>query len=346
MSSTTNVQNLLVNVFRPVYRYEIPPGGSNSIFVPKLELSNIDTYSGNTVSVFTAAVGDSNNNVYVGSNAGNSYTTTRLVRNTTAIGFGAGSNISNVSNSTYLGYYAGQGAAGATSVVAIGANANGNGTSNVYVGTGTGGPGSSNICLGAGITGTGSSSILIGVNLAAGATDSLFKLGTNYLTGNLATKWLGLGTTTPYDPNNRMDISGNLYVFGQQGINRVPDRTLDVNGNFRATDSLGNILDFSNGITSSTGGFASAQGTTAVTGGVTTIGTLKKGVVLVSAVDIADSANRASRMLFAYTASAASDIGSNIAAGTTSITLSGSDIQITDATNATYTRSITYFPLP
>ena len=63
MSSTTNIQNLLVNVFRPVYRYEIPPGSSNTIFVPKLELSNIDTYSGNSVSVFTAAIGDASNNV-------------------------------------------------------------------------------------------------------------------------------------------------------------------------------------------------------------------------------------------------------------------------------------------
>jgi hypothetical protein len=343
MSSTTNVQNFLVNVFRPVYTYD----ATTTLYTPKLELSNIDTYSGNTVSVFSAAVGDSNSNVYVGSNAGNSFTTTKLVRNTTAIGFGAGSNISNVSNSTYLGYYAGAGANLATSVVAIGANTNGNGTSNVYVGTGTGGPGASNVYLGAGITGTGSNSILIGVNIASGATDSLFKLGSSYLTGDLSTKWLGLGTTAPYNSNNKMDISGNLYVLGQQGINRVPVRTLDVNGNFRATDSLGNILDFSNGVTSSTAGFASTRGTTPVySGGVTTIGTLKRGLVFVSVVDVADSANRASRMLFAYTTSNASDNGSNLAAGNASITLSGSDIRITDATNAIYDWAITYFPLP
>ena len=83
-----------------------------------------------------------------------------------------------------------------------------------------------------------------------------------------------------------------------------------------------------------------------VSGGATTIGTLKKGLVVVSAVDTATSANRASRMVFAYTTSNATDTGSNIAEGNTSITLSTSNIQITDSTDATYDWSITYFPLP
>jgi hypothetical protein len=341
MSSTTNVQNLLVNVFRPVYTYD----STATTFTPKLELSNIDTYSGNTVSVFTAAVGDANSNVYVGSNAGNPYTTLKASRNVTAVGYGAGSNISNVSNATYVGYYAGAGALDASNVVAIGANTNGNGISNVYVGAGTGSGGNSNVFVGAGTTGTGSGSILIGPGLSDASTNSVFKLGQTYLTGNLSTKWLGLGTTSPYDVNNKMDISGNLYVLGQQGINMVPIRTLDVNGNFRASDASG-TLDFVNGVTSSFNGFASSQGTITVSGGAITIGTLKKGVVLVSAVDSGDSANRASRMLLAYTTSNVSDVGSNVAAGNTSITTSTSNIQITDATNATYTWSITYFPLP
>jgi carbonic anhydrase/acetyltransferase-like protein (isoleucine patch superfamily) len=123
MSSTTGSQNLLVNVFRPVYRYEIPTGGSAAIFTPKLEISNIDTVTANSLTVFTASVGDSNGNVYVGSNAGNSYEFRKLCSNVTALGFGAGNNISNVSNSVYIGFNAGAGAASATSVIAIGANA-------------------------------------------------------------------------------------------------------------------------------------------------------------------------------------------------------------------------------
>ena len=178
----------------------------------------------------------------------------------------------------------------------------------------------------------------------------------------MTAKWLGIGTPTSVDPGiNALDVSGNLYILGNQGINMVPIRTLDVNGDFRASDgngtldfNLGNItvsnatgtLTFASGVTTSTGGFASVQGTTPVSGGVTTIGTLKKGIVFVSAVDSATSANRASRMLFAYTTSNAEDNGSNIAVGNTSITLSTSNIQITDATNATYDWSITYFPLP
>ena len=259
MSSTSGVQNFLVNVFRPVYTYD----ATATLFTPKLELSNIDTYSGNTISVFTAAVGDSNNNVYVGSNAGNPYTTTKLCRNVTAIGYGAGSNISNVSNSTFLGYRAGAAAAGATSNVAIGSDTGGNGSSNVYVGAGAGSAGSSNVFLGAGTTGAGTGSILIGPGLSDASTNSVFKLGQTYLTGDMGAKWLGLGTTTPYDANNKMDISGNLYVLGQQGINMVPTRTLDVNGDFRADDA-GATIDFAGGSFTVTGGFNRTLSATAV----------------------------------------------------------------------------------
>jgi len=46
MSSTTGAQNLLTNVFRPVYTYAIPTGGTTAIFTPKLEISNVDVVSG------------------------------------------------------------------------------------------------------------------------------------------------------------------------------------------------------------------------------------------------------------------------------------------------------------
>lgn len=262
MSSTTGVQNLLVNVFRPVYTYD----PTTTLFTPKLELSNIDTYSGNTISIFRADIGDAGNNVYVGSNAGNPFTTLRACSNVTAVGYGAGSNISNVSNSTYIGYYAGNGAQTASNVVAIGANANGNGVSNVYVGSGTGGVGvgNSNVFLGAGTVGSGSGSILIGTGLTDASVSSVFKLGSTYLTGNISTKWLGVGSTSPIDSNSKFDVSGNVYVYGQQGINRSPERTLDLNGNFRAADAFG-TLDFSNGSFTVTAAFKRTLGSTAIT---------------------------------------------------------------------------------
>ena len=342
MSSTTGTQNLLVNVFRPVYTYD----ATTTLFTPKLELSNIDNYSGNTISVFTAAVGDANSNVYVGSNAGNPYTTLKACRYVSAFGFSAAAGISNVSNSVFLGYNAGAGASTSSNNVSVGDNTTGNGSFNVRIGSGSVGTGDNNTVVGgATSTSTYSNCVLLGPGITATANNQ-FRVGSNYLYGNISNKWLGVGTSTPYDSSNKMDISGNLYVLGQVGINIGPgQRTLDVNGNFRASDAYG-TLDFSNGVTSSSNGFASVQGTTTVSGGATTIGTLKRGLVFVSAVDNANTANRASRVMFAYTTSNVTDSGSNIAAGNTSITLSTSNIQITDGTNATYNWSITYFPLP
>ena len=365
MSSTTNVQNLLVNVFRPVYTYD----ATATTFTPRLEVSNIDNYSGNTISVFTAAVGDINNNVYVGSNAGNPYTTTKLCRNVTALGYAAGSNISNVSNTTYVGFNAGAGALSASNVVAIGANTNGNGISNVYVGTGAGGGGNSNVFVGSGTTGSGSGSILIGPGLSDGATNAVFKLGQSYLTGNMTTKWLGIGTPTPYDSNNRLDVSGNLYVLGQQGINMVPIRTLDVNGDFRSSDAFGTLnfnlgnltvsnssgtLTFADGVTTSSGGVASGRGTisNASVNSTTTIGTLKHGAILVSAKDRSTSVHYESTMVFCP-----SDTNGSLVVGMTSNAQGGeitilfpnasSNIQISNSTTVRdIVWSITYFPLP
>jgi hypothetical protein len=403
MSSTTGIQNLLVNVIRPVYAYD----ATATLYTPKIEFTNVDTYSGNVVTVLRADISDANSNVYVGTASGNTPATlTRGCFYTVAVGVSAGNSISNVSNSVYLGYNAGNGAIGASNVIAIGANSIGGGTSNIVLGAGSGGTGSSNIVIGHGIT-TGTSSQVLQVG--------------NAIYGDLSTNWVGIGTPSPInDFSNRFDVSGNTHIYGNLAVNVAPgDRTLDVNGNFRASDAYG-TLDFSNGILTTTGmvrsvnpggdfqttnalafidsglntlgrvatensntyiqavsnvkfgqltqsttnttlkisapgagldllttdGYTSAQNTTTVSGGVTTIGTLKKGIVLVSAVDNASSANRAARVLFAYTTSNASDLASNLAAGNASITLSTSNIQITDATNATYTWSITYLPLP
>jgi hypothetical protein len=357
MSSTTGLQNLLVNVFRPVYTYAVPTGGATAIFTPKLEISNVDTMTANSVAVFTVAVGDSNSNVYVGSNAGNLYDLTKFCRNVTAVGYGAGNNISNVSNSVYLGFNAGAGATSASSVIAIGANATGNGTSNIYIGTGTGAAGSNNIFIGHGIApGTTSNTLRIGALLYGDICSGTLGVGVNPTynldvsgSGRIRTR-LGIGMAPVSSPiPHGLDVSGYTYVYGGLGINADPaDYTLNLNGNFFASEG-GDTFSFSSnadGIVQATAGYNSARGTITVSGGASTIGTLKKGIVMVSAVDSNDSANRASRILLAYSTTGATDVGSNVADGNTSITLSTSNIRVTDATNGTYTYSITYFPLP
>jgi hypothetical protein len=328
MSSTTGFQNLLVNVFRPVYTYD----PLNPLFTPKLSISNIDTYSGNTISVFNAAVGDSASNVYVGSNAGNPYTSLQSCSNNTTIGYGAGANISNVSNSTYLGFNTGAGASNASNVIAIGANAGGAGISNIFLGNGT--------------SSTGSNNILIGHGINVGSSNYRFRVGSSVY-GDLSTNWIGIGTSTPYDTNDRLDVSGNMYLLGQIGVNITPgSRTLDVNGDFRAADASGNTLDFNDGVTLSSGGFGSIQSNVSAAVGTTTIGQIKKGIIHVSAVDRASSANRAAYIYFAWTTSNVTSLASS-SNGDTDITTSTTNIQISNVTTTkTYDYSITYFPLP
>lgn len=336
--NTTGIQNYLSNVFRPIVEYDT----ATSNFTPKLELSNIDTYSGNTISVLRADVGDPVfNNVYVGKESGNSIVDPRACRNVSAFGYAAGSNISNDSNSVYVGYYAGAGNIGTWSTIAIGSGAGGGGTgvSNIFIGTGTKSTlGSNNIFLGHGIDLSGvSNQLRIG-------------FGTSIpIAANLTTKWVGLnGLVSPLDVGNLFDVSGNARIQGQLALNRTPGvRTLDVNGNFRAQDSSMNTLDFSNGVTRSTGGYVSYQADISVNAVATTIGQLKKGIVMVSAVDRGASSNYASRLVLAYTTSNVAELGSNVSTMETSITISGSNIQITDTTNdTTYAYNITYFPLP
>lgn len=354
MSSTSNVQNLLVNVFRPVYTYD----PTALVFTPRLELSNIDGIVANTLAVFTAAVGDSASNVYVGSNAGNAYTNIRVCCNVTALGFGAANLISNVSNSVYLGYNTGVGAVGANAVIAIGANATGNGTSNIFLGNGTGSAGTNNLLFGHGITNTassnihignrivssGNSNIVIGHDVSTGTITNTLRIGTT-IAGNLSTRWVGIGgTLSPADSSNRLDVSGNTYISGNLGINAIPgDRTLDVAGNFQADDGFG-VLDFSNGIVSSTQGYYSSRGTTGTLApaGTSNIAPIKKGMLLVSAVNSAT--DYASYVLLATTTSnlvvvSSNELGASIAAN-------GTNLELTSTAGGVYDWVVTYTPLP
>lgn len=330
MSSTSNVQNLLVNVFRPVYTYD----PTTTVFTPKLQLSNIDTVSANSMSVYSIALGDAGSNVYMGSNAGNPYFSVRGCCNVTAVGYGAGSLISNVSNSVYLGFNAGTGAVSASNVVALGANTNGDGSGNIFIGAGTGRLGINNIYIGA------------GVNISNQSNQLRIGLGSKItLAGNLSNQWIGIGgTVTPQDSLNKLDVSGNMYVLGNIGLNTTPGlRTLDVNGNFRSTDGAG-TLDFSNGITSSTQGYYSSRGTT---GSLAPVGTsnlapIKKGMILVSAVK--STTDYASYVLLATTTSNLVVVSSNEAGAT--ITASGTNLQLTSTAGGEYSWVVTYTPMP
>lgn len=331
--NTTGIQNYLSNVFRPIYTYD----STTFNFTPRLELSNIDNYSGNTVSVFTAAVGDSNNNVYVGSNAGNPYNITRGCRSITALGVGAANNISNDISSIYIGYYAGSAGSNSSNVISIGTNSGGNGNTNIFLGSSTGTVGASNILIGHGIVpGNVSDQIRIGVNNQIP------------IAADLSKNWVGLGGPLGPTANNKLDISGDTQIQGRLGINITPDqRTFEVNGDFRARDASTNILDFANGFTTSSGGFGSIQSNAFVNAAATPIGTLKKGAVLVSAVDQSDNTNYASRMVFAYTLSNIVNLGFDVSGGDATIDFDTSNIRIVDTTSAkTYDYSITYFPLP
>jgi hypothetical protein len=303
-------------------------------------MSNIDVYSGNTISVFTAAVGDSNSNVYVGSNAGNPFNITRACRNVTALGFAAASNISNCSNSVYLGSDAGLGSSNNQSVISIGYQA------------GLGGTGVSNIFIGTNATTTvGSSNIFLGHGLSLSNVSNQVRIGLGNqipIAADLSLGWVGLGgPLSPSNANNKLDISGNTQIQGQLGINILPGtRTLFVNGDFGAQDASSNLLEFTGGITRSTGGFTSIQSNVSAGVGTTTIGAIKKGIIHVSAVDQASSANRAAYIYFAWTTSNVTSM-SALSNGDTNITTSTSNIQISNAsTTKTYDYSITYFPLP
>jgi len=277
MSSTSNVQNLLTNVFRPTFVYNT----TTSNYQTKLELVNIDTVSANAVTTYAANVGDSAGNVYVGIGAGNSHSTLVTSSNTTDtfLGTGAGGLSSNVKNSVFLGYRAGYGVSNSSNSISIGANTLNGGNSNIYIGCATGiATGSNNIFLGPGVSNGGTSvsnTLLIG----SGPNTAIV--------GDLVNNRIGINTSVLTDPSNyiTLDVNGFTRIGGSTnngnlGINTLPGTyTLDVNGNMRVSDGWGSLvmthdsnsnatLGFSNvrsancnATIQATGGLFSAQGT-------------------------------------------------------------------------------------
>jgi len=373
--STTNVQNLLSNVFHPTFVYDT----DNGVYKTKLELVNIDTVSANTVSSFFASIGDARCNVYVGIGAGNAYSSmvTSSNSNTTFLGPGAGNTTSNVRNSVFIGYNAGQNSTGGSSnTIAIGTSTDGDGTNNIYIGKNTGvsnSIGSNNIFIGHDITITNftnnSNQLLIGplVKPPGYIGDNL---GSNYLLGgSLSSNCLGINLS---NPEYTLDVNGYARIgtnqVGGLGINTNPlDYTLNVNGNMRVSDGYG-TMTFTNDVSSNSvttitpvisnktatlqvnDGFFSVSGTTGTLGigSNTNIGVWKKGIVMVSAQETTTSDNyvgQISMVRLTETTFTVVSISSNVSNAT--ITANGSNIVLTNSggSNRIYNYSITYFPL-
>jgi len=194
MSSTTNYQSYLPYVFRPVYTYV------NGAFTTTINLSNINTMSANIASFGQVNIGDSNANVYIGCNAGNSPSnaTAYVTSNNSSLGVNSaagacnvinsvfagtfcGANVQNISNSFFAGYFAGFSNTSNTNCVFIGTsnsinvkntsnsiNIGGNSTSttsnswNIFLGISNSNSGSSNIMIGSLMSNYGSNNIIIG----------------------------------------------------------------------------------------------------------------------------------------------------------------------------------------
>jgi hypothetical protein len=213
MSSTSNAQNLLVNVFRPTYTYQAGVG-----YTPSLVVSNVDKVVTDTVVTSSLIINDPASNVYIGSNAGNSASNVRASSNNVAIGYNAGNGFSNTSNTVALGYNAlGGSLSNVSNTVALGANTIGGGVNNILIGHDTGTVGSNNI--------------LLGPNQTPGNISNQLRIGSNsntVISADLSNRYVGINNT---DPVVSFDVSGQAYFRNKVGIQvEAPTKSLEVNG--------------------------------------------------------------------------------------------------------------------
>ena len=257
MSSTANVQNLLTNVFRPTFVYNT----TTSNYQTKLELVNIDTLSANAITAYAANVGDAAGNLYVGVGAGNAYSMLASSSNTTNtfVGTGAGGLTSNVKNSVFLGYRAGNGVVSSSNSISIGANTLNGGNSNIYIGCATGiATGSNNIFIGPGVSNGGTS--VSNTLLVGSGSNTLFR-------GDLVNNRVGINTTALTNPSNYITLDVNGYTRiggstnnGNLGINTLPGTyTLDVNGDMRVSDGWASLVMTHDSNSNATLGFSNVR---------------------------------------------------------------------------------------
>ena len=370
MSSTTGVQNLLTNVFRPTFIWDT----TNNVYRSKLELANVDTVSANTVTAYAANIGDSSSNVYVGVGAGNDHSLLASTGNTTDtfVGTGAGGSTSNVKNAVFIGYRAGVGAIASSNSVSIGASSLNGGNSNIYIGANAGiASGSNNIFLGPGVSNGGT----------ATSNKLLIGSGSNIaIVGDLSNSRVGIGLSSlpTTSPAVTLDVNGYARIGtnanGGLGINKMPGYyALDVNGDMQVSDgygvftfthdasnntiaSISNTASYvnSNATLQVTGGFFSLSGTTGSvpSGTGVTIGAWKNGIVIVAARNTTNSAFYASQMSFVNVRSPDNTYFvtpiSSIDSTTVTISASGSNINLVNSTGQAlvFTYAITYLPMP
>ena len=241
MSSTTGVQSLLTNVFRPVYTY------SGTGFSTSLQLSNIDTLSASNAILYRADIGDSGSNVYVGLNSGNAWSTVRSCSNAIGLGYGAAANIASVSNSVYIGTLAGANSSSNSNTIAIGYNAgqSSTGSSNIFLGTSTGCQvGNNNVYIGNRLTATSttytSNQFLVGTSNTVALAADLFEGCVSIGKSDTGMKYI----TSPFTrfPSLNLDVAGYARVESGLSIGRDPgNAVLDVNGDFRTDDGYGSL---------------------------------------------------------------------------------------------------------
>jgi hypothetical protein len=215
MSSTSNVQNLLVNLLRPTYRYDPVTGA----FTPSLSMSNVTELIAGRIQTGSLTVTDGAINTFLGSNSG--------------------INVSNAARNVGIGYNAMAGAVNASSNVAIGFNSLegvSNSSCNVAIGAGTdiSDGATRSVLIGPNVTlGGGSNNILIGTNLARGTVNNQLQIGT-LLYGDLSSGFIGVNTSAP---RAAFDISG-ITLFNNKVGFQVPNPqfSLDVAGTVYATE--------------------------------------------------------------------------------------------------------------
>ena len=268
MSSTTNFQSLLPWLFHPVY------STTSNGFTTTVNLSNIDKFYANTATFGTVVLGDSSNNVYLGSNSGNtaatlgtcnaSYNTSvgilsafkingssnsefigyqcgaigKSINNSFMAGFSAGSNSSNILSSIVVGTYAGYTSSNISNSILIGTSNSSNiGTTTLTTSTGI----SNTISIGGNAGGTGTSNIYIGMSTGTGMTGS-------------CNTFIGSGLTlATAATNNRLLIGsgGNVLISADSSNNSMAIGSgLTLVANKVLLGSGGNTLisgDFANG---------------------------------------------------------------------------------------------------
>ena len=218
MSTTSNAQDLLVNVFRPTYRWD-----SNTGFVPSMVVSNVSELITGRINTDRLDVADSNGNSYIGCNAGPALANLTTYSNT-AIGVAAMAGASNSSNNVSIGASNFSGLSNGMCNVGIGANTliTGAGRENILIGT--------NITMG-----DGSGNIIIGNDLSLGNISKTFRLG-SLLYGDLSSGFVGINTSRP---EAALDISGIVVFRNKVGFqNPEPTYSLDVAGSVFASEQI------------------------------------------------------------------------------------------------------------